>query len=80
MDELTIQQIFELSNLVKNNCEEMPTLEEAAQELAKTLWEVFVNNDGESEFALCRIFKSCLYKEFPKEIKEYVQQGLWGKK
>jgi len=79
IDELTILQIFELSALVKNNCDEMPTLEEAAQELAKTLYEVFINNEDENEVALCRVFKSCLYKEFPKEIKEAVDQKNGGK-
>lgn len=49
-------------------------MEEVCQRLTKSLYQTFSNSNGKSEFALCRIFKSCSLGDFPPELKKHIRQ------
>ena len=71
--ELTLTNIFELSQLIKERCKGLSSLEEIAQELMNTFCQVFITDSGKSAFVLSRFFKSCIYEELPDDIKIYIQ-------
>jgi PAS domain-containing protein len=72
--ELTLQKVFEFSGLIKKNTGGLSTMEEVCQQLTKSLYQTFSNSNGKSEFALCRIFKSCSLSDFPPELKKHIRQ------
>lgn len=71
--ELTLTNIFELSQFIKERCKGLSSLEEIAQELMNTFCQVFITDSGKSAFVLSRFFKSCIYEELPDDIKIYIQ-------
>ncbi len=71
--ELTLTNIFELSQFIKERCKGLSSLEEIAQELMNTFCQVFSTDNGKSAFVLSRFFKSCIYEELPDDIKIYIQ-------
>ena len=71
--ELTLTDIFELSQFVKERCKELSSLEEIAQEFMNIFCQVFITDSGKSAFVLSRFFKSCIYEELPDDIKIYIQ-------
>ena len=71
--ELTLANVFELSQILKERCKELSSLEEIAQELMNTFCQVFITDSGKSAFVLSRFFKSCIYEELPDDIKIYIQ-------
>lgn len=77
--ELNFQQIFNLSNYLKNVTTGISTMEGVCQILVQTLYEVFTNEHNESDFALCRIFKSCSFDELPPDIQNHINNKEAGK-
>ena len=71
--ELTLTNIFELSQFIKDKCNGLSSLEETVQELMKIFCQTFITDKGKSAFALSRYFKSCTYEEIPEDIKIYIQ-------
>jgi len=71
--ELTLGNIFELSQVIKERCKRLLSLEEIAQEIVNTFCRVFVTDSGKSAFVLSRYFKSCIYEDLPEDIKIYIQ-------
>ena len=70
---LTLAKIFELSQLIKERCGRLSSLEEVAQELINTFCRVFITDSGKNAFVLSRFFKSCIYEELPDDIKIYIR-------
>ncbi len=73
--ELTLTNIFELSQFIKDKFKELSSLEEIAKELTNTFCQVFITDSGESAFILSRFFKSCIYEELPDDIKKHIQHN-----
>lgn len=73
--ELTLTNIFELSQFIKDKGKGLTSLEETAQELMNTLCQVFITDSGERAFVLSRFFKSCIYEELPDDIKKCIQHN-----
>jgi hypothetical protein len=71
--EITLTNIFELSQFIKDNCKGFSSLEETAQELINIFYQTFITDSGNSTFALSRFFKSCTYDELPEDLKIYIQ-------
>ncbi|MBC8551127.1 MAG: hypothetical protein H8D23_15895 [Candidatus Brocadiales bacterium] len=70
--ELTITDIFELSQIIKKKCRERSNLEEIAQELMNILYQTFITDSGKSALVLSRFFKSNAYEYLPDDIKTYI--------
>lgn len=74
ISQFTLQKVFEISEIIKKNTRELSTAEEVCQSVTKSLYQTFSNSTGENEFALCRIFKSCSFDDFPPELKKHVRK------
>tara|TARA_B100002003_G_scaffold83931_1_gene78382 strand:- start:221 stop:973 length:753 start_codon:yes stop_codon:yes gene_type:complete len=74
INELTITDLFRMSQLVKEKCKGLSSLEEVAQELMNTFCRAFITGSGKSTFVLSRFLKSCTYVDLPEEIKIYIQR------
>jgi DNA-binding CsgD family transcriptional regulator/GAF domain-containing protein len=74
INELTLQKVFEFSAHTKKHTAGLSTVEDVCQSLTQSLYQTFSNSNGQSEFALCRIFKSCSFGDFPKELKTHIRQ------
>ena len=79
ISELTLQKVFEFSELIKTNTDDLSTVEEVCQRIAKSLYQTFSTFTGKNEFALCRIFKSCSFDDFPPELKKHLRKISDGK-
>jgi len=74
VNELTLAKTFELSQFIKGKCKDKSTLEETAQELMKTLYQIFITDSSKSAIVLTRFFKSCSYCDLPDDIQGYIKQ------
>jgi len=69
--ELRLQKIFQISEILKQSSHHISS-ENACQEFIESFFKIFYNEENESEFALCRIFKSCSFDQLPLDIKDYI--------
>jgi hypothetical protein len=80
IDKLTLQKVFEVSRFLKKETGEIFNTEDTCQKLAESIYRIFSDSKGKSEFALCRIFKSCSFDDFPSELKKYVCDNVQKKR
>ncbi|MBC8550836.1 MAG: hypothetical protein H8D23_14420, partial [Candidatus Brocadiales bacterium] len=59
--ELTLTDIFKLSQFIKERCRGLLSLEEVAIELMSIFCQTFITDSGKSALVLSRFFKSCMY-------------------
>jgi signal transduction histidine kinase len=74
INELTLAKVFDLSQLIKEECKDKSNLEEVAQKLMKTLCQTIVTDSGNSAIVLGRLFKSCSYSALTEDIQNYIKQ------
>jgi PAS domain S-box-containing protein len=78
-DELSLNRIFDVSRIIKTNTENLTTSQEVCQTIAKTIYQSFSYSKGKNDFALCRIFKSCSFVDFPPHLKQHLRSSSKGK-
>lgn len=74
---LSIEEIFKLSHVIKEQCKDLPSMEEAAHMLMKIFYESIVSEEGKSAFVLARFFKTCPYSKLPGDVQQYVREKNW---
>ncbi len=75
INELTLTDIFKLSQLVKEKFRRLSSLEEVASALMHTFYRSFIAEDGKNVFVLSRFFKSSRYEDLPNDIKKFIQHS-----
>ena len=73
---LTPEHIFNISSRWKKEIGDLSNSEVTCQYILTSLFETFVDTQGEKEIALCRFFKSCKRNELPKDIDEYLEKAF----
>ncbi len=73
IDNFDLQKAFELSEILKIETRGLLTSEAICQKTAQVFHNTFIDINGECEFSLCRVFKSCNQDELPEDIKAYIK-------